>query len=424
MRESAWPESAWPEAPPRATSGPRPVAGHPVWTRARVRDAVGSGLRELRVPAGAILTPDARDLARDHGLRLVVAVPGARVTPPEAIPDLPAQAAERPGAAFLATLHARARAADRTIVLPEGDEPRVCAAAARVVAERLARVVLLGPDDVVRATAREAGLDPDAVAIWDPQTSPHREAFERRYLELRAHKGVTCDQARAAMGDVSYFGTMMVERGLADGMVSGAAHTTAHTVRPALEVIGAREDADLVSSVFLMCLPHGGDDVLVFADCAINISPTAPQIAAIAVTSARTARQLGVEPRVALLSYATYGSGAGPDVDLVREATALARQAAPDLPIDGPLQYDAAVVPEVGARKAPGSLVAGRATVLVFPDLSAGNIAYKAVQRSAGALAVGPVLQGLRKPVNDLSRGASVEDIVSTIAVTAVQATG
>ncbi|QAY63308.1 phosphate acetyltransferase [Xylanimonas allomyrinae] len=392
----------------RDLTGP---ARRPVVTRSRVRDAVGRGVRELRLPAGAILTPDARDLARDHGVRLVVS--------DGAVPERGATTV--PGAGFLDALYARAREADRTIVLPEGTEPRVCAAAASVREQRIARLVLLGPDDVVAATARAAGLDPGDVAIWDPQTSPHRAAFERRYLELRGSKGVTADLARAAMGDVSCFGTMMVAEGLADGMVSGAVHTTAETVRPALEIIRTADDAELVSSVFLMCLP-GTRDVLVYADCAVNVNPTARQVAAIAVASARTARQLGIEPRVALLSYATHGSGSGPDVDLVREATALVRAAAPELPVDGPLQYDAAVDPGVGERKAPGSPVAGRATVLVFPDLSAGNIAYKAVQRSAGALAVGPVLQGLRKPVNDLSRGASVEDIVSTIAVTAVQA--
>jgi len=230
---------------------------------------------------------------------------------------------------------------------------------------------------------------------------------------------VTLDQARDQVQDVSYFGTMMVREGLADGMVSGAAHTTAHTITPAFQVIKTPPGVSIVSSVFFMCLP---DRVLVYGDCAVNPDPTAEQLADIAISSAETARQFHIEPRVAMLSYSTGESGSGSDVDKVREATRLVRERRPDLLVDGPMQYDAAVEPSVAASKAPDSPVAGRATVLVFPDLNTGNNTYKAVQRSAGAVAIGPVLQGLRKPVNDLSRGALVQDIVNTVAITAIQA--
>jgi phosphate acetyltransferase len=230
---------------------------------------------------------------------------------------------------------------------------------------------------------------------------------------------VTPEHAADVVVDPSYFGTMMVLDGLADGMVSGAIHTTAHTIRPALEVVRTTPGVDIVSSVFLMCLP---DRVLVYGDCAVNPDPTAAQLADIAISSAATARQFGIEPRVAMLSYSTGGSGGGVDVDKVREATALVRERAPELSVDGPIQYDAAVDAAVAATKTKDSPVAGRATVLVFPDLNTGNNTYKAVQRSAGAVAVGPILQGLRKPVNDLSRGALVQDIVNTVAITAIQA--
>lgn len=223
------------------------------------------------------------------------------------------------------------------------------------------------------------------------------------------------------MRDTTYFGTMMVHNGMVDGMVSGAAHTTAHTVRPAFEIIKTVPDVSTVSSIFLMCLP---DRVLAYGDCAIIPNPTPEQLADIAISSARTAAQFGIEPRVAMLSYSTGDSGSGADVDKVRTATQLVRERNPDLPVEGPIQYDAAIEPSVAATKLRDSPVAGRATVLIFPDLNTGNNTYKAVQRSAGALAIGPVLQGLRKPVNDLSRGALVEDIVNTVAITAIQAQG
>jgi phosphate acetyltransferase len=250
-------------------------------------------------------------------------------------------------------------------------------------------------------------------------TSELRTEFAETYHELRRHKGVTADTAFDQMGDVSYFGTMMIHKDLADGMVSGAAHTTAHTIRPAFEFIRTAPGRKVVSSVFLMCL---ADRVLVYGDCAVVPDPDPEQLADIAVSAADTAAMFGIEPRVAMLSYSTGESGSGADVDKVRRGTALARERRPDLPIEGPIQYDAAVDPGVARAKLPGSAVAGRATVFVFPDLNTGNNTYKAVQRSAGAVAIGPVLQGLNKPVNDLSRGALVADIVNTVAITAIQA--
>ena len=319
----------------------------------------------------------------------------------------------------------RRAAADRKqIVLPEGAEPRVLKAAETILRRGVARLTLLGEPAAVRGKMAELKLDGDlfdAANIIDPATDPLREEFAAEYLELRKHKGVTADAARDRMADVSYFGTMMVHLGRADGMVSGACHTTAHTIRPAFEFIKTKPGVGVVSGAFLMLL---ADRVLVYADCAVVPEPTVDQLAEIAVTSAETAARFGVDPRVALLSYSTGESGAGEEVDRVRAATAKAQALRPDLPIDGPMQYDAAVDPKTAASKRPGSPVAGRATVLIFPDLNAGNNTYKAVQRTAGAVAVGPVLQGLNKPVNDLSRGCAVADVVSTVAITAVQAQG
>jgi phosphate acetyltransferase len=246
-----------------------------------------------------------------------------------------------------------------------------------------------------------------------------RDTYAENYYELRRHKGISEQMAYDTMADVSYFGTMMVHNGEADGMVSGAAHTTQHTIRPAFEIIKTKPDCSIVSSVFLMCL---ADRVLVFGDCAVNPNPTSEQLADIAISSAGTALMFGVEPRVAMLSYSTGESGKGADVEIVREATRIAKKLRPDLKIEGPMQYDAAVDAGVAQAKMPGSEVAGDATVLVFPDLNTGNNTYKAVQRSAHAVAIGPVLQGLNKPVNDLSRGCTVSDIVNTVAITAIQA--
>jgi phosphate acetyltransferase len=316
----------------------------------------------------------------------------------------------------------RARADRRHIVLPEGTDDRVLRATEVVLRRGVAAVTLLGPVAQVRGRAAALGLDIEAAEVVDPvEAGALHERLAARYAEARAHKGVTMEQARDIVTDVSYFGTLMVASGLADGMVSGAAHTTAHTIRPAFEVVRTVPGVKTVSSVFFMCL---ADRVLVYGDCAIIPEPTAEQLADIAVSSAATARQFGVEPRVAMLSYSTGTSGSGADVDRVRAATALVRSRAPSLPVEGPIQYDAAVDASVAAAKLPGSAVAGQATVFVFPDLSSGNNTYKAVQRSAGAVAVGPVLQGLRRPVNDLSRGCTVADIVNTVAITAIQAQG
>jgi phosphate acetyltransferase len=312
-----------------------------------------------------------------------------------------------------------ARAAGAHIVLPEGAEDRILLAADTVLGRGIARLTLLGDEETVRARATRLGVDISAAAIVDPATSELREGFAVEYAALRARKGVTLDQARDRVVDPSYFGTMMVHQGLADGMVSGCITTTAHTVRPALEIVRTAPDVSVVSSVFLMCL---ADHVLVYGDCAVNPDPTAEQLADIAISSARTALQFGIEPRVAMLSYSTGESGTGADVDKVRAATALVHQRAPELLVEGPIQYDAAVDPHVAATKLKDSVVAGRATVLIFPDLNTGNNTYKAVQRSASAVAIGPVLQGLNRPVNDLSRGALVRDIVNTIAITAIQA--
>ncbi|MET2010312.1 phosphate acetyltransferase [Microbacterium chocolatum] len=313
----------------------------------------------------------------------------------------------------------RARASRKRIVLPEGDDDRVLRAAATVLKRGIADLVILGEPFEVRARAIELGIDIQDAEVLSPFDAVHVSRFAEEYARLRAHKGVTAAQAADTVTDVSYFGTMMVHTGLADGMVSGAAHTTAHTIRPAFEIIKTKPGVSVVSSVFLMAL---ADRVLVYGDCAVIPDPTAPQLADIAVSSAATAAQFGIEPRVAMLSYSTGESGSGADVEKVREATALVRERAPELLVEGPIQYDAAADVAVAAAKMPGSQVAGRATVFVFPDLNTGNNTYKAVQRSAGAVAIGPVLQGLNKPINDLSRGALVEDIVNTIAITAIQA--
>lgn len=314
----------------------------------------------------------------------------------------------------------RQAAADRKrIVLPEGDDDRILKSAGRLLQRRVADLTILGDEHQIHARAAELGLDLSGAQVIDPRTSPLREQFAEEYAELRKKRGVSIDRARETMLDATYFGTMMVQAGMVDGMVSGASHTTAHTVRPAFEIIKTVPDVSIVSSTFLMCLP---DRVLAYGDCAIIPNPTAEELADIAISSARTAAQFGIEPRVAMLSYSTGTSGVGADVDKVRQATDLVRQRAPKLLVEGPIQYDAAVDPSVAETKMRDSPVAGRATVLIFPDLNTGNNTYKAVQRSAGAIAIGPVLQGLRKPVNDLSRGALVEDIVNTVAITAIQA--
>ncbi len=313
----------------------------------------------------------------------------------------------------------RARADRKHVVLPEGGDDRILRAASTLLARDVADLTILGDEAAIRARGSELGLDLSGASVVSPTDPELRDRFATTYAELRAHKGMTVDRAREIVVDVSYFGTLMVHLGLADGMVSGAQHTTAHTIKPAFEIIKTVEGVSIVSSVFFMCLE---DRVLVYGDCAVNPDPTAEQLADIAISSAATAAQFGVSPRVAMLSYSTGESGSGADVDKVRTATELVRERAPELVVEGPIQYDAAVDASVAATKMPDSEVAGRATVLVFPDLNTGNNTYTAVQRSAGAVAVGPVLQGLRRPVNDLSRGALVQDIVNTVAITAIQA--
>ena len=315
----------------------------------------------------------------------------------------------------------QARSDRKHIVLPEGDDDRILKSAGRLLVRRVADLTILGDEAQIRLRSAELGVNLDEAKVIDPRAEQLRHQFADQYAQLRKAKGISVEQAREIMRDVSYFGTMLVYNGMVDGMVSGAAHTTAHTVRPAFEIIRTTPDVSTVSSIFLMCLP---DRVLAYGDCAIVPNPTSEQLADIAISSARTAAQFGIEPRVAMLSYSTGDSGAGADVDKVRAATELVRARDPQLLVEGPIQYDAAVEPSVASTKMRGSPVAGRATVLIFPDLNTGNNTYKAVQRSAGAVAIGPVLQGLRKPVNDLSRGALVEDIVNTVAITAIQAQG
>ena len=320
---------------------------------------------------------------------------------------------------FTASLIERARSQRKRIVLPESDDDRVLTAAAELLEREVAEIVLLGEPTSVTARAGELGLDLSKATILSPEDPELLEKYATKFAQLRAKKGVTYEQALEKVKDVSYFGTMMVYMGDADGMVSGAAHTTAHTIVPSFQTIKTKPGVDLVSSCFLMLME---DRVYVYGDCAVTTNPSPAELASIAISSAETAQQFGVEPRVAMLSYSTGDSGHGPSVDAVIDATAIARERRPDLLIEGPIQYDAAVDSAVAAKKLPGSPVAGQATVFIFPDLNAGNIGYKAVQRSSGAVAVGPVLQGLNKPVNDLSRGALVEDIVNTVAITAIQA--
>ncbi|MFG3103277.1 phosphate acetyltransferase [Streptomyces sp. NPDC048182] len=320
---------------------------------------------------------------------------------------------------FEHSLLEQARSDLRRVVLPEGTEERVLHAAEVLLRRGVCELTLLGPEEQIRKKAADLGIDLGAAQLIDPATSDLRQGFAEKYAALRAHKGVTVELAHDVVADVNYFGTLMVQEGLADGMVSGSVHSTAATIRPAFEIIKTKPDAAIVSSVFFMCL---ADKVLVYGDCAVNPDPGAEQLADIATQSAATAARFGVDPRIAMLSYSTGTSGSGADVDKVREATEIVRSRRPDLRVEGPIQYDAAVEPSVAATKLPGSAVAGQASVLIFPDLNTGNNTYKAVQRSAGAIAVGPVLQGLRKPVNDLSRGALVQDIVNTVAITAIQA--
>ena len=320
---------------------------------------------------------------------------------------------------FEHTLVERAKSNRKHVVLPEGTEERILRAAEILLLRGVADLTLLGPIKEIEQKASSLGLSLKGATFLDPADSGRREGYARTYYELRRHKGISEQMAYDLVADVAYFGTLMVHCGEADGLVSGAVHPTAHTLRPAFEIIGLKPGFSLASSIFFMCLP---DRVFVFGDCAVNPEPTMEQLADIAASSAETARAFGIEPRVAMLSYSTGESGKGADVDKVREATRRIQSLRPDLAVEGPIQYDAAVDPSVARTKLPGSKVAGRATVFIFPDLNNGNITYKAVQRSANAVAIGPVIQGLKRPVNDLSRGATVTDIVNTVAITAIQA--
>ncbi|MFD0765134.1 phosphate acetyltransferase [Mucilaginibacter lutimaris] len=313
-----------------------------------------------------------------------------------------------------------ARRQKKTIVLPEGNDDRILQAAARLVAQDVVKLILLGDPADIAASVKRLGLDLDLqkISVVDPAKAMQLEDYVQTLYELRKAKNVTLEMARDLMTDVSYFGTMMVYKGEADGMVSGAVHTTQHTIRPALQFIKTKPGISTVSSIFFMCL---ADRVSVFGDCAVNPDPTSEELAEIAISSADNAGRFGIEPRVAMLSYSSGTSGVGEDVEKVRRATELVREKRPDIKVEGPIQYDAAVDPVVGRQKLPGSQVAGQASVLIFPDLNTGNNTYKAVQRETGALAIGPMLQGLNKPVNDLSRGCTVDDIFNTVIITAIQ---
>ena len=315
----------------------------------------------------------------------------------------------------------QAKANRRHIVLPEGEDDRILIAADELLAADICDLTILGDPEFVRDRARVLGLDLSKATLMDPTTSEHLESFAEEFAELRKSKGLTLDEARETMNDISYFATMMIHKGLADGMVSGAANTTAHTIKPSFQIIKTKPGASTVSSLFLMVMD---DRLWGFADCAVLPKPSPDQLGEIAVVSAETAANFGIEPRVAMMSYSTGESGTGEDVDRVKAGLAKARELDPELLVDGPLQFDAAISPSTAKKKMPDSAVAGKATVFVFPDLDAGNIGYKIAQRCGGALAIGPILQGLNKPVNDLSRGATVADIVNTVAITAIQAGG
>jgi phosphate acetyltransferase len=310
----------------------------------------------------------------------------------------------------------RAKSKRQHIVLPEGEEERILRASEVLLRRKVCDLTLLGDEKEIQQKTASLGLNLEGANIVNPLQSEWLADFAKTYFELRKHKGISEEMAADAITDVSYFGTMMVHKGIADGMVSGAVHTTAHTIRPSFEIIKTKPGCSIVSSVFLMCL---ADRVLVYGDCAVNPNPNSEQLADIAISSAETASMFGIEPRIAMLSYSTGESGEGEAVESVRQATAIARERRPDLKIEGPIQYDAAVDVSVAKTKLPESEVAGQATVFIFPDLNTGNNTYKAVQRSANAVAVGPVLQGLNKSVNDLSRGCTVTDIVNTVAITA-----
>tara|TARA_R110000868_G_scaffold96292_2_gene264906 strand:+ start:664 stop:2757 length:2094 start_codon:yes stop_codon:yes gene_type:complete len=324
---------------------------------------------------------------------------------------------------FQYNLLQKAKSTKKHIVLPEGLDERILLATKKLIDADAVSITLLGNKEQIKAKIMELDidLDIDSITIIDPTTSDQFIEYATTLFELRKHKNVNLAMAKDLMEDVSYYGTMMVYKGHADGMVSGAVHTTQHTIRPALQFIKTRPDVSIVSSIFFMCLPNR---VTVFGDCAINPNPTAEQLSEIAISSAATSAAFGIEPKIAMLSYSSGASGVGEDVDRVRKATEIIKEKRPDLKVEGPIQYDAAVDAKVGLSKLPDSEVAGQASVFIFPDLNTGNNTYKAVQRETGALAIGPMLQGLNKPVNDLSRGCTVDDIFNTVIITAIQAQG
>lgn len=320
---------------------------------------------------------------------------------------------------FEYALFERARRDRKKIVLPESNDERILRATEILLRRDVADIILLGVEEDVRQKSASLGLDISKATIIDPLTSPLMDEFVNSFYEMRKAKGLALDVARDSMMMKNYFGTMMVYLGHADGMVSGAIHTTQETIRPALQIIKTKPGISIVSSLFFMCLDTR---VLVYGDCAVNQDPNAEELAQIAISSADTAKMFGIEPKIAMLSYSTGDSGKGEEVEKVRLATKIVKETRPDLLVEGPIQYDAAIDPSVAKTKLPNSQVAGKATIFIFPDLNTGNNTYKAVQRSSGAVAIGPVLQGLRKPVNDLSRGCLVPDIVNTVAITAIQA--
>jgi phosphate acetyltransferase len=320
---------------------------------------------------------------------------------------------------FQYRLFEQAHSNRKKIVLPESEDERILRASEILLRRNIADIILLGDPKAIEKQCKKLDIDISSAEIIDPEESLLRERFSQKFYEMRKEKGLTLDVARDTMTHINYFATMLVQEGMADGMVSGATHTTADTVRPALQIIKTSRDISIVSSIFFMCLKT---KVLVYGDCAVNMDPTAEELAQIAVSSADTAKAFAIEPKVALLSYSTGASGTGPEVEKVRKASKLAQEMRTDYLIEGPIQYDAAIDAKVAKKKLPDSKVAGRASVFIFPDLNTGNNTYKAVQRSTGALAIGPILQGLRLPVNDLSRGCLVDDIVNTVTITAIQA--
>lgn len=385
---------------------------------ARCAAALGIPLLMLiDAPGLAVDRAQAHATLRGAAVSVTVELDGASISEAR---GLDASAVMGPEA-FEGWLLKKAATTGAHIVLPEGEDDRILKAAHQLLAREIVELTILGDPEAIKARAAELELDLSSAHLLDPANNEYLEDFAAEFAELRKKKGVTLDQARETMGDISYFATMMVHKGLADGMVSGAAHTTAHTIKPAFQIIKTAPGSSVVSSIFLMVMQGR---LWAFGDCAVNPNPTAEQLGEIAAVSAKTAAQFGIDPKVAMLSYSTGTSGAGPDVERAGEALAAARKADPELVVDGPLQFDAAVEQSVAAKKAPESPVAGQANVFIFPDLEAGNIGYKIAQRTGGALAVGPILQGLNKPINDLSRGATIPDIVNTVAITAIQSGG